>query len=74
MPTIEVNMEDKIPITNVTANPLIGPVPMAYKINAAIRVVTFASKIVMNEIGINLFDIQTEETSLEDIFVKIIKD
>ena len=28
----------------------------------------------MNEIGINLFDIQTEETSLEDIFVKIIKD
>ena len=25
-------------------------------------------------IGINLFDIQTEETSLEDIFVKIIKD
>ena len=28
----------------------------------------------MNKIGINLFDIQTEETSLEDIFVKIIKD
>ena len=28
----------------------------------------------MNAIGINLFDIQTEETSLEDIFVKIIKD
>ena len=28
----------------------------------------------MNQIGINLFDIQTEETSLEDIFVKIIKD
>ena len=28
----------------------------------------------MNEIGINLFDIQTEETSLEEIFVKIIKD
>jgi len=28
----------------------------------------------MNHIGINLFDIQTEETSLEDIFVKIIKD
>ena len=28
----------------------------------------------MNEIGINLFDIQTQETSLEDIFVKIIKD
>ena len=27
----------------------------------------------MNEIGINLFDIQTEETSLEEIFVKIIK-
>ena len=28
----------------------------------------------INQIGINLFDIQTEETSLEDIFVKIIKD
>ena len=28
----------------------------------------------MSEIGINLFDIQTQETSLEDIFVKIIKD
>ena len=28
----------------------------------------------MNEMGINLFDIQTQETSLEDIFVKIIKD
>ena len=28
----------------------------------------------MNKIGINLFDIQTQETSLEDIFVKIIKD
>ena len=28
----------------------------------------------MNNIGINLFDIQTEETSLEEIFVKIIKD
>ena len=28
----------------------------------------------MNDIGINLFDIQTKETSLEEIFVKIIKD
>ena len=28
----------------------------------------------MNNIGINLFDIQTEETSLEEIFVKIIKE
>ena len=28
----------------------------------------------MNNIGINLFDIQTKETSLEEIFVKIIKD
>ena len=28
----------------------------------------------MNKIGINLFDIQTEETSLEEIFVKIIKE
>ena len=37
-----------IPIERVTANPLIGPVPIAYKINAAIKVVTFASKIVIN--------------------------
>ena len=28
----------------------------------------------MNNIGINLFDIKTEETSLEEIFVKIIKE
>ena len=28
----------------------------------------------MNNIGMNLFDIQTEETSLEEIFVKIIRD
>ena len=28
----------------------------------------------MNDIGVNLFDIQPEETSLEEIFVKIIKD
>ena len=28
----------------------------------------------MNDIGLNLFDIQTEETSLEEIFVKIIND
>ena len=48
VPIIAVNIEVKIPIDNVTANPLIGPVPMAYKINAAIRVVTFASKIVIN--------------------------
>ena len=37
-----------IPIESVTANPLIGPVPIAYKIKAAIRVVMFASKIVTN--------------------------
>ena len=48
VPIIAVNIEVKIPIDNVTANPFIGPVPMAYKINAAIRVVTFASKIVIN--------------------------
>ena len=48
VPIIAVNIEVKIPIDSVTANPLIGPVPMAYKISAAIRVVTFASKIVIN--------------------------
>ena len=48
MPIIAVNIEVIIPIERVTANPLIGPVPIAYKINAAIRVVTLASKIVIN--------------------------
>jgi hypothetical protein len=37
-----------MPIERVTAKPLMGPVPIAYKIKAAIKVVTFASNIVMN--------------------------
>ena len=48
MPIIAVNIDVIIPIESVTANPLIGPVPIAYKIKAAIRVVMFASKIVTN--------------------------
>ena len=41
-----VNIEVTIPIERVTANPLTGPVPITYKISAAINVVTLASKIV----------------------------
>ena len=43
-----VNIEVKIPIDNVTAKPLTGPVPILYKITATISVVKFASKIVTN--------------------------
>ena len=42
-PTTEVNIEVIIPIDNVTAKPLTGPVPTANKINAAIKVVILAS-------------------------------
>ena len=48
VPIIAVNIDVIMPIESVTAKPLIGPVPIAYKINAAIRVVTLASKIVTN--------------------------
>ena len=47
MHIIAVNIEVTIPIDNVIANPLTGPVPMTYRIKAAINVVTFASKIVI---------------------------
>ena len=40
---IAVNIEVKIPNDRVTANPLTGPEPNAYKNNAANRVVRFAS-------------------------------
>ena len=43
-----VNIEVTIPIDNVIAKPFTGPVPMIYKINAAIKVVTFASNMVTN--------------------------
>ena len=46
VPIIAVNIEDKIPITNVTANPYTTPVPMVNNAIAAIRVVIFASEIV----------------------------
>ena len=42
---IAVNKEVIIPINNVVANPLIGPVPNVYRINAVKPVVIFASKI-----------------------------
>jgi len=43
---IAVNIDVTIPIESVIAKPLTGPVPITYKINAAIKVVTLASKIV----------------------------
>ena len=43
---IAVNIEHIIPIDNVTAKPLIGPVPNVNNTIAAIKVVTFASAIV----------------------------
>ena len=43
---IAVNIEVIMPIDKVIAKPLTGPVPITYKISAAIRVVTLASKIV----------------------------
>jgi hypothetical protein len=45
---IAVNMDVKIPIDKVTANPLIAPVPTAKSIVAVIKVVMFASAIVLN--------------------------
>ena len=43
-----VNIEVKIPIDKVIANPLTGPVPIAYSTIDAINVVTFASTMVTN--------------------------
>ena len=45
---IEVNIEVTIPSDNVTANPLMGPVPNANKTTAAIKVVILASAIEEN--------------------------
>ena len=45
---IAVNIEIRIPQNSTVANPLIGPVPNCHNTNAAIRVVTFASIIVVN--------------------------
>ena len=44
---IAVNIEQIIPALRVTANPLMGPDPIQANTNAAIRVVTFASRMVM---------------------------
>ena len=41
-----VNIDVRIPKDNVTANPLIGPVPKLNKTIAAIKVVTLASAMV----------------------------
>ena len=45
---IAVNIEVTIPTDRVIAKPFTGPVPIKYKINAVIKVVTLASKIVTN--------------------------
>ena len=47
---IAVNIDVAIPIIKVTEKPLIGPVPMANRINAAIKVVMLASRIVAKQI------------------------
>ena len=47
VPIMAVNIEVTMPMDNVIANPLIGPVPIAYRTSAAIRVVIFASMIVV---------------------------
>ena len=47
LPMMAVNMEVRIPIDSVTANPLMGPVPRLNNTTAAMRVVILASAIVM---------------------------
>ena len=42
------NIEQIIPVLNVTANPFIGPEPIQANTKAAIRVVIFASSMVIN--------------------------
>ena len=44
---IAVNIEQIIPIISVTAKPLIGPVPIANRINATKNVVKFESRMVL---------------------------
>ena len=48
---IAVNIEIRIPQNSTVAKPLIGPVPNCHSTNAAIRVVTFASTIVVNALS-----------------------
>ena len=48
MHIIAVNIEVIIPTDKVIAKPFTGPVPMKYKINAVIKVVTLASNMVIN--------------------------
>jgi len=43
-----VNIEDRIPMINVTANPLIGPESNWIKIKAAMIVVTLESTMALN--------------------------
>ena len=51
VPVIAVNIEDKIPIINVTANPFTEPVPKANKTTATTKFVKCESKIVANALS-----------------------
>mgnify|MGYP000926689514 CR=1 FL=1 len=46
MPIIDVNIDDRIPITKVIAKPFTAPVPIVNRAMAAINVVKLASAIV----------------------------
>ncbi len=48
VPTIAVNIDVATPIPVVIANPLIAPVPTAYRMMTLISVVMFASKMELN--------------------------
>ena len=48
VPTMDVNIDDKIPITRVIAKPLTAPVPIVNNAIAAINVVILASEMVEN--------------------------
>ena len=48
---IAVNIEHKIPVLKVIANPFIGPEPIQANTKAAIKVVKFASRIVKNALS-----------------------
>ena len=51
VPTMEVNIEVRMPIARVTAKPRTGPEPMENSTTAAMKVVTFASRMVLNALA-----------------------
>ena len=68
-----VNIDDKIPNDNVTAKPLIGPVPKLNKTNAAIKVVILASAIVENAFSYPEW-ILAWRITVPDLFTNTFKD